>query len=254
MSAKLDSLSYEARLKAVQNRLREIELAYMHSTEQAIIVFEGWDAAGKGGVIRRLTACMDPRGFKVWPIAAPDEHERQRHYLYRFWRRLPEHGTIAIFDRSWYGRVLVERVNMVAQKEEWKRAYREINEFEHQLLDDGVRIVKIFLHITADKQLDRFRKRMDSPLKRWKLTCEDIENAARRKEYTQAIEDMLEKTSTQRAPWHLIAANNKAYTRIHSLELIADKLSEGIIFNHRNLDPEVAALAKEKLGLIPSSR
>src|SRR5262245_25645450 len=210
----LDFADYERRLASLQGVLQLIQQAYLGSSERALIVLEGWDTAGKGGVIRRLGWALDPRSFKVHPISAPDEHERAEHYLQRFWRHLPQKGQIVVFDRSWYGRVLVERVEGFATEAEWRRAYREINEFERVLTDSGVRLIKLFLHITPVEQARRFRDRIINPLKRWKLSYEDFRNRARQSDYVVAIEDMLEETSTKFAPWYLIPANDKPFGRI----------------------------------------
>jgi polyphosphate kinase 2 (PPK2 family) len=158
----MDFADYERRLTSLQRVLQLIQQAYLGTPERALLVIEGWDTAGKGGIVRRLGWALDPRSFKVHPIAAPDEHERAEHYLQRFWRRLPEKSQIVAFDRSWYGRVLVERVEGLATEEEWRRAYREINEFERVLVDSGIRLVKLFLHITPDEQVRRFRNRLPS--------------------------------------------------------------------------------------------
>ena len=172
----LDFADYERRLASLQGVLQLIQQAYLGSSERALIVLEGWDTAGKGGVVRRLGWALDPRSFKVHPISAPDQHERAEHYLQRFWRHLPQNGQIVVFDRSWYGRVLVERVEGLATEAEWRRAYREINEFERVLTDSGVRLVKLFLHITSKEQARRFRDRLINSLKRWKLSYEDFRN------------------------------------------------------------------------------
>ena len=161
---------YERRLISMQQTLQLIQQAYLGTPHRAIIVLEGWDTAGKGGVVRRLGWALDPRSFKVHAIAAPNEREKALHYLQRFWERLPQHGQIVVFDRSWYGRVLVERVEGYAAEAEWRRGFAEINDFERMLLADGARLVKIFLHITPDEQLRRFRNRLTDPLKRWKLS------------------------------------------------------------------------------------
>ena len=166
----LDFADYERRLTSLQGTLQLIQQAYLGTSERALLVLEGSDTAGKGGIVRRLGWALDPRSFKVHPIAAPDEHERAQHYLQRFWRRLPENGQIVTFDRSWYGRVLVERVEGLATAREWRRAYREINEFERMLVESGIRLVKLFLHITPDEQVRRFRDRLVNPMKRWKLS------------------------------------------------------------------------------------
>src|SRR5246500_975780 len=165
---------YERRLAEMQKTLQCVQQAYLGTSHRAIIVLEGWDTAGKGGVVRRLGWALNPRSFKVHAIAAPTNREKSLHYLQRFWERLPENGQIVVFDRSWYGRVLVERVEGFATEAEWRRAYREINEFERVLTDSGVRVIKLFLHITADEQVRRFRDRLINPLKRWKLSYEDF--------------------------------------------------------------------------------
>ena len=249
MTPRLSKAEYEERLEPLQFQLRAIELAYRRFGHRALIVLEGWDASGKGGLIRRLSSDLDPRGVKVWPIGAPKPDEQGRHYLYRFWVRVPEPGTIAVFDRSWYGRVLVERVEKLISKEEWKRAYHEINGFEQSLVDSGARIVKLFLHITADEQLRRFTERARSPYKHWKLTTEDLRNRRQWEHYEKAINKMVDRTSTDAAPWHVIPANDKRYARIAGLELIASALAHGVDITPPPLDPEVARLAEEELGL-----
>lgn len=214
-----------------------------------MIVLEGWDTAGKGGVVRRLGWALDPRSFKVHTIAAPEEREKSLHYLQRFWERLPRHGQIVAFDRSWYGRVLVERVEGFAPAAEWRRAYEEINEFERMLIADGVKLVKLFLHITPDEQLRRFKNRLANPLKRWKLSYEDFRHRGRWKDYVTAIEDMMEKTSARPAPWHLIPANDKPFGRLAAPRIIADRLSKGVSLEPRPLDPKIIDAAESLLGL-----
>ena len=183
----------------------------------------------------------------------PNGREKSLHYLQRFWERLPEHGQIVVFDRSWYGRVLVERVEGYATPAEWRRAYDEINDFERMLLEDGTRLVKIFLHITPEEQSHRFRARLTDPLKRWKLSYEDFRNRGRWKEYEAAIEDMMEKTSVKRARWHLVPANNKPFGRLAAFRIIADQLSQGVDLEPRPLDPMVAEAAEQLLGIrLPS--
>ena len=181
------------------------------------------------------------------PIAAPTPNQKIQHYLQRFWYRLPEHGQIVVFDRSWYGRVLVERIEGFATKAEWKRAYREINEFERMLLDDGAHIAKVFLHITADEQAKRFKDRLTNPLKRWKLSYEDFRNRNSWKEYTEAIEDMMEKTSTDHAPWYLVPANHKNYSRLAVFNILIDRLGQGVDLSPKPLDPRFAEAAAELL-------
>ena len=214
-----------------------------------LIVLEGWDTAGKGGIVRRLGWALDPRSFKVHSISAPTEREKALHYLQRFWERLPHHGQIVVFDRSWYGRVLVERVEGFATPAEWQRAYDEINDFERMLIADDTRLIKLFLHITADEQLRRFRSRLTDPLKRWKLSYEDFRNRAHRQEYEAAIEDMLQKTSTRQAPWHLIPTNDKPYGRLAALRIMADRLSKNVALDPRPLDPKVLEEAERLLGI-----
>ncbi len=249
MSAKLTEEDYQSRLPKLQKRLMAIQQAYYREGRRAIIVFEGWDASGKGGAIRRLTERMDPRGYNVHPISAPNEVERKRHYLWRFAYRNPCHGCLSIFDRSYYGRVLVERIEGFATKQEWQRAYHEINWYENLLMDDGVRFVKVFLHITPEEQLKRFDMRLRNPIKRWKLTEEDLRNRERWGEYHKAYNKMFKKTSTVAAPWHIIAGNYKWYARVETLQVIADELERGIDITPPPLDEALTAAAEEKLGI-----
>ena len=245
----LDFADYERRLASLQGVLQLIQQAYLGSSERALIVLEGWDTAGKGGVVRRLGWALDPRSFKVHPISAPDQHERAEHYLQRFWRHLPQNGQIVVFDRSWYGRVMVERVEGLATQAEWRRAYREINEFERVLTDSGVRLVKLFLHITSKEQARRFRDRLINPLKRWKLSYEDFRNRTRRADYVAAIEDMLGETSTKFAPWYLIPANDKPFGRIAAFRILAERLGRGVTLGPRPINPRLFKEAKRILDL-----
>jgi len=245
----IEFADYERRLAEMQETLQRVQQAYLGTSHRAIIVLEGWDTAGKGGVVRRLGWALDPRSFKVHAIAAPTRREKSLHYLQRFWERLPEHGQIVVFDRSWYGRVLVERVEAYATPTEWHRAYNEINDFERMLLEDDTRLVKIFLHITPEEQMHRFRTRLTDPLKRWKLSYEDFRNHGRWKDYEAAIEDMVETTSTKRAPWHLVPANNKPFGRLAAFRVIADRLSKSVALEPRALDPKVAEAAEQLLGI-----
>ena len=225
---KVDFADYERRLQSMQSTMQAIQQAYLGTHERAVVVLEGWDTAGKGGIVRRLGWALDPRSFKVYPIAAPLPQEQGRHYLQRFWERLPVPGQIVVFDRSWYGRVLVERVEGLAHKREWRRAYDEINEFERMMLADGMRIAKFFLHITPAEQVRRFKDRLSNPLKRWKLSYEDFRNRSRWADYERAIEDMLEKTSARQAPWFLIPANDKPYGRLAVFTILIDLLGKGL--------------------------
>jgi polyphosphate kinase 2 (PPK2 family) len=244
----VESAEYERRRATMQETLRRVQQAYLGTSHRSVIVLEGWDAAGKGGVIRRLGWALDPRSFKVHTIAAPTGREKSQHYLQRFWECLPEHGQIVVFDRSWYGRVLVERVEGYATQAEWRRAYDEINAFERMLLEDNTRLVKIFLHITPKEQIHRFRARLTDPLKRWKLSREDFRNHAHWQDYEVAIEDMLETTSTRRAPWHLLPANDKRFARLAAFRIIADRLAKGVDLEPAALDPKVVEAAEQLLG------
>jgi polyphosphate kinase 2 (PPK2 family) len=226
--ADIDGDAYEAHLLDLQHQLRELQLAFLYNRLKGIIVFEGWDAAGKGGVIRRLTSVMDPRAVRVWPISAPDAREQEEHYLQRFWRRLPPNGELGVFDRSWYGRVLVERVEGFADREAWTRAYDEINGFERSLAADGFRLVKIFLHISPQEQAKRFLERLDNPLKRWKLTPDDLRNREKWGPYEDAIEEMVRRTSAPDAPWHVIPAHNKKFARLAAIHTIVSSLGAGV--------------------------
>ena len=249
-----DKAHYKAELKKWQKKLLHVQQAYYHQKRRAVIVFEGWDAAGKGGAIRRLTSKLDPRGFTVYPIAAPREEENGRHYLYRFYTKLPVPGTMIILDRSYYGRVLVERVEGLASPPQWQRAYQEINEFERLLCDDGVRIVKLFLHISEKEQLRRFEERLHNPHKRWKLTEEDVRNREKRKDYEQAIDAMFAKTDTAQAPWHLIPAEHKWFARVEVLKTLVSALRKGVDISPPPIDKKLIMLAEEKLGItVPSS-
>jgi polyphosphate kinase 2 (PPK2 family) len=221
-----DKRTYEKELEKVELRLLRLQVKHFSQKKRAIIVCEGRDAAGKGGAIKRLTEQLDPRGVKVWPIGAPSAEEQGRHYLFRFWQKIPERGTWAIFDRSWYGRVLVERVDKFAEKPEWKRAYGEINAFEKMLTDDGVVIVKMFFHVSKKEQLIRFKEREKNPYKRWKISEDDWHNRKKWSQYDEAIDDMLRETHTANAPWHLVAAEHKWHARVATCRIVADALEE----------------------------
>ena len=244
-----DHSRYLDELASLQTKLQRVQQAYLHTRNRAVIVFEGWDASGKGGTIRRMSAVLDPRGFKVWPIGPPRDHEAERHYLTRFWQRVPPLGGISVFDRSWYGRVLVERVEGLASMAEWSRAYDEINQFEQQLIDDGTRVVKLFLHITKDEQYRRFESRLKEPLKRWKLSYEDFRNRQHWEAYERAIEEMVRKTSTKIASWHVVPANDKKYARLRCLQIITKALAKGVDLKPPPLDEMVRVEAKALFGI-----
>jgi AMP-polyphosphate phosphotransferase len=214
----VDQEYYRVKIKEYQLRLLNLQLALMESRHSLLVVVEGPDAAGKGGAIKRLVEKLDPRTFRVYSIVKPTQEEYQHHYLWRFWSKLPPYGQMAIFDRSWYGRVLVERVEGFASPAEWKRAYREINEFERLLVEDGTLIIKAYLHITKEAQLDRFKRREGDPLKHWKITEEDWRNRRKWDEHNAAAEEMFEQTSTQFASWTVLEANFKWYARLKFLK------------------------------------
>ncbi len=225
LSKKLTKEEYTRDLINCQVQLHTLGYQVYVQKRPAVIVFEGWDAGGKGGTIKRLTEKLDPRGYVVYPIAAPQGDDKTHHYMWRFWRRLPERGQIAIFDRSWYGRVMVERVEGFCTEEEWKRAYREINHFERQLVDFGTILVKFWIHIGRDEQLRRFQQREQTPYKAWKLTDEDWRNREKWDQYLEAVEDMLLKTSTLTAPWTIIEGNDKYWSRVRVLKTMVEVLS-----------------------------
>lgn len=218
-------------LKQLGSRQQELQkLAWQAHAQQrnTVMVFEGWDAAGKGGAIRRLTAAIDARLFRVISVGAPTDEELAHHYLWRFWRHVPRDGYMTLYDRSWYGRVLVERVEGLASVEQWARAYHEINDFEEQLAEHGVVLIKFWLHISPDKQLERFHERQRRPWKQHKLTEDDWRNRERWDAYQAAVHDMVARTSTVQAPWHLISANDKQAARIEVIETVCERLATAL--------------------------
>ena len=214
----VDQEDYRVRLKEYQLRLLNLQRALMESRHSVVVVVEGPDAAGKGGAIKRLVEKLDPRTFRVYSIVKPTQEEYSHHYLWRFWSKLPPYGQIAIFDRSWYGRVLVERVEGFASGAEWRRAYREINEFERILVEDGTAIIKVYFQITKDEQLGRFKRREADPLKHWKITEEDWRNRRKWDEHNEAAEEMFQHTGTPFADWTVVEANFKWYARLKLLK------------------------------------
>jgi polyphosphate kinase 2 (PPK2 family) len=239
LSKKLKREKYERQLNKHQTAVRALGYETYRQQRPVIMVFEGWDAAGKGGAIRRLVERIDPRGYIVHTIAAPKGEDAEKHYLYRFWRRLPVKGQIGIFDRSWYGRVLVERVEGFCTVAEWQRAYGEINDFEWQLTEFGSIILKFWLHISPEEQLRRFEERQETPHKAWKLTDEDWRNRGKWDQYEHAVDDMLAKTTTAYSPWTIVPANDKRYARIKVLKTTVERLSKEL-----NFDPSPENLAK----------
>jgi polyphosphate:AMP phosphotransferase len=225
MSKMLSKRDYEIKLKQYQGELNMLQRKMMEKGVSALVVFEGPDAAGKGSTIRRITVALDASNYQVIPFAAPTDEERAHHYLWRFWRHLSRAGRFTIYDRSWYGRVLVERVQDFASEAEWKRAYAEINDFEAQLIEHGIVLLKYWLHITKEEQLIRFRDREQVPHKRWKLTDEDWRNREKWDEYELAVNDMVQYTSTRVAPWILVEGNNKPCARIKVLKTLCRKIA-----------------------------
>ena len=218
---RVDLERHQGRLYRAQQKARERGIS-------TVAVFEGWDAAGKGGAIRRITAALDARYYRVIPIAAPTDEELAHHYLWRFWRHLSRAGQVTLFDRSWYGRVLVERVEHLARPDEWQRAYDEINAFEQQLIDHGTVVVKFFLHVSKEEQLRRFRDREQTSYKRWKMTDEDWRNRKQWDAYVDAVNEMVARTSTRRAPWVLVEGNDKRFARVKVVRALADSLSRAV--------------------------
>ena len=226
LSLDLKKGDYGKALKKYQSKVRELEHQVYMRRLPVVIVYSGWDAAGKGGNIRRIVQAMDPRGYEVISIAAPNDIEKAHHYLWRFWSRIPKAGHIAIFDRSWYERVMVERVEGFCAEEEWKRAYGEINEFEEQLTNFGTVLVKFWLQIDQDEQLRRFQARQKIPFKQWKITDEDWRNREKWDRYRVAVEEMLFRTSTPYAPWTIVEANSKRYARIKALRTVCEEIEK----------------------------
>jgi AMP-polyphosphate phosphotransferase len=213
-------------IEKLQLKMLRVQQGNYHTKSRAVIVFEGFDASGKGGAIRKLTEVLDPRGIRVHAIGPPLAEEQNRHWLYRFWTRVPEPGTIAIFDRSWYGRVLVERVDKLTEKKVWKRAYDEINDFERMLTEDGIDVIKIFLAVTKEEQLKRFEDRLSDPYKQWKISKDDIRARKKWSDYVDATDDLLKRTHTKSCPWHLIPADQKSVARLETLKVVTSSLKD----------------------------
>jgi polyphosphate kinase 2 (PPK2 family) len=213
-------------MKQLQLKLLRIQQGVFHKKDRVVIVFEGFDAAGKGGAIRKITEVLDPRGFRVIPIGAPTNDEQGTHWLYRFWKELPKPGQITIFDRSWYGRVLVEKVEKLTSEKRIKDAYREINEFEAQLVNDGIILIKFFLAISKDTQYQRFQDRLNDPYKQWKITIDDVRSRERWNDYVDAVDELLKKNHTDLAPWNLIPANDKKFARLQILHILTNELQK----------------------------
>ena len=233
---KLEKRDYRNRLAVAQGRLGVLQREAFRRGVSLVCVFEGADAAGKGGAIRRLTRGIDAKRFRVIPIAKPTNKEVAHHYLWRFWGHIPRAGRVTIYDRSWYGRVLVERVEGFATKAEWQRAYSEINHFEKALTESNTVVIKFWVHIDKDEQLRRFKEREETPHKRWKLTDEDWRNREKWDDYSEAVHEMIEQTSTRFAPWHLIPGNDKWFSRVSVIEIVCEVLEAALV--QRRADPD----------------
>ncbi len=225
-SPELNNDEHDAELKELQFHMLRSQQGLFHLKDRVIIAIEGFDAAGKGGCIRKITELLDPRGVRVIPIGAPSAKEQGKHWLYRFWKKLPAQGDMTIFDRTWYGRVLVEKVEKITPEEKLRSAYDEINQFEAMLQSDGIIVIKIFLAITKDEQKERFQDRLKDPYKQWKITLDDMKMRKKWPQYVKAVDELLVKTSTDNCPWHVIAANSKKNTRLEVLKIITAELSK----------------------------
>ena len=228
LSKSLTEEEYKTRLKKLQKRLAELHSELYRLRIPVVIGFEGWDAGGKGGAIKRLTSNLDPRGYRVNPTAAPNDIEKVHHYLWRFWNSVPKAGHIAIFDRTWYGRVMVERIEGFCSEAQWRRAYQEINEMESHMANAGAVVLKFWLHIDKDEQERRFRERQANPAKQWKITDEDWRNREKWDQYEEAVNEMLIRTSTTYAPWIVVEGNDKRYARVKVLQTVVDALEKKI--------------------------
>jgi polyphosphate kinase 2 (PPK2 family) len=228
LERRLPEKQYRPRLLRLQAKVHRLVRAASDKGVSVVVVFEGWDAAGKGGAIRRLTAAVDPRLYRIISVAAPTDEEKAHHYLWRFWRHLPRAGRVTVYDRSWYGRVLVERVEGFAAETEWRRAYLEINEFEQQLTEAGVVIVKFWLHVSQEEQLRRFEDRKSTAYKQHKITDEDWRNRAKWGAYHEAVNEMVVRTSTRFAPWTLVAGKDKKHARVQVLEAFVRRLQKAL--------------------------
>lgn len=226
LTLSLEKEDYKKELKALQERIAQLHGELYQKRIPVILGFEGWDAGGKGGAIKRLTETMDPRGYTVHPTASPNDLEKVHHYLWRFWRHVPKDGHIAIFDRTWYGRVMVERIEGFCTTEEWQRAYQEINEMEKQFTEHGAIVLKFWMQIDKDEQKRRFEERMNTPEKQWKITDEDWRNRAKWNEYERAVDEMLVRTSTTYAPWIIVEGNDKYYARVKVLKTVVNAMEQ----------------------------
>lgn len=231
LTKKLDRETYEKKLEELQKKLTLLHSEIYAKRIPVVLAFEGWDAGGKGGAIKRLTRALDPRGYTVNPTSSPNDIERAHHYLWRFWTRMPKDGHIAIFDRTWYGRVMVERIEGFCTTQEWQRAFKEMNQMEQQLVNHGAIVIKFWMHIDKEEQERRFKERQETPDKQWKITDEDWRNREKWELYEQAVDEMMVRTSTVNAPWVIVEGNDKLYARIKVLETVVDALEKRLHHN-----------------------
>ena len=239
---------YDEGLKSLQDRLAVQQSLHILHNARTLVIVEGWDAAGKGGAIKRLTATLDPRYYQVYSVSAPTVEEKDKHFLWRFWNKLPGKREISIWDRSHYGRVLVERVEGFCSEAEWRRGYDEINEFESRQGEIGTKIIKIFLHVTQETQDRVLTERLSDPSKRWKVTAEDFRNRSKRDAYLDAMKDMFKRTDTHWAPWTVIDGNNQKAARIAVLTHVVKELEASVPQEFPEVDAGILALAKATLG------
>lgn len=224
LTAKIAKQEYKARFPLLRNRLYDLQKACWDAGIPVVILFEGWDAAGKGTTINKLTQRLDPRGFKLYPIQAPRTHEVHMPWLWRFWLKVPNYGEMAVFDRSWYGRVLVERVEKLTPKDQWRKAFQDIVDFERNLSADGYIIIKFFMHISKKEQKKRFKKLEKDPLESWHVQPEDWEHHRKYDEYVVAIEEMLERTETEWGPWTIVESTDRNWARVKVFETIIHRM------------------------------
>ena len=231
LSKRLDRETYEKKLDELQKKLTLLHSEIYAKRIPVVLAFEGWDAGVKGGAIKRLTRALDPRGYTVNPTSSPNDIERAHHYLWRFWTKMPKDGHIAIFDRTWYGRVMVERIEGFCTTQEWQRAFKEMNQMEQQLVNHGAIVIKFWMHIDKEEQERRFKERQENPDKQWKITDEDWRNREKWELYEQAVDEMMVRTSTVNAPWVIVEGNDKLYARIKVLETVVDALEKRLHHN-----------------------
>jgi len=245
--------NYDKDLKELQDRLSNLQSLHILHKARTLIIIEGWDAAGKGGAIKRMTALLDPRYYQVFPVSAPTPEEKDKHFLWRFWNKLPASCEISIWDRSHYGRVLVERVEGLCSEPEWRRGYDEINEFESRQGEIGTKIIKLFLHVTQATQDKILTERLDDPSKRWKVTPEDFRNREKRDAYLEALNEMFKRTDTHWAPWTVIDGNSQKAARIAVLKHVIRELEAHLPQDYPDADPDILIMAKKSLGYEPKS-